>query len=117
MSLCRWSSMNWSCDLYIYEGCDGKWHTHVAHNRIMGDIPQVDNTVFMKDIYTEELGKIWMEQNKVQMTFLESCERKPIGLKYDGQSFVDDKETLLGRLKILKDEGYNFPHITEEDLE
>jgi hypothetical protein len=20
MALCRWSSMNWSCDLYIYEG-------------------------------------------------------------------------------------------------
>lgn len=117
MSLCRWSSMNWSCDLYIYEGCDGQWHTHVAGKRIVGDIPEVDSTIFHKDVYTEELGKIWTEQHKTQMAFLESCERKPIGLKYDSQSFVDDKESLISRLQILKDEGYNFPEISEEDLE
>lgn len=117
MALCRWSSMNWSCDLYIYEGCDGQWHTHVAGNRIVGVVPEVDNTIFHKDVYTEELGKIWAEQHKAQMSFLESCERKPIGLKYDGQSFVDDKETLLSRLQMLKGEGYNFPEITEEDIE
>lgn len=117
MALCRWSSMNWSCDLYIYEGCDGQWHTHVAGNRIVGVVPEVDNTIFHKDVYTGELGKIWTEQHKAQMSFLESCERKPIGLKYDGESFVDDKETLLSRLQMLKGEGYNFPEITEEDLE
>lgn len=117
MALCRWSSMNWTCDLYIYEGCDGQWHTHVAGNRIVGIIPKVDNTIFHKDVYTEKLGEIWTDQQKAQMAFLESCERKPIGLKYDGESFVDDKETLLSRLQMLKDEGYNFPEITEEDLE
>lgn len=117
MALCRWSSMNWSCDLYIYEGCDGQWHTYVASNRIVGNIPQVDNTIFHKDVYTEKLGEIWTEQHKAQMTFLESCERKPIGLKYDGESFVDDKEILLSRLQMLKGEGYNFPEITEEDME
>lgn len=117
MALCRWSSMNWSCDLYIYEGCDGQWHTHVASNRIIGSVPEVDNKIFHKDIYTEDLGKIWTEQHEAQTAFLDSCERKPIGLKYDGQSFVDDKETLLSRLQILKGEGYNFPQITEEDLE
>ena len=117
MALCRWSSMNWSCDLYIYEGCDGQWHTHIAGNRIVGDIPEVDNTIFHKHVYTEELGKTWTEQHKAQMAFLEACERKPIGLKYDSRSFVDDKEGLLSRLQSLKDEGYNFPEITEEDLE
>lgn len=116
MALCRWSSMNWSCDLYIYEG-EGTYYTHVASNRIIGPVPKVDNTIFLPDVYTEELGELWAEQHKAQMSFLESCKRKRIGLKYDGERFVDDKETLLSRLQILKDEGYNFPEITEEDLE
>lgn len=117
MSLCRWSSMNWSCDLYIYEGESNTYYTHVASNRIIGPIPEVDNSIFHKDIYTEELGKIWTTQHNDQINFLESCKRKSIGLKYDGERFVDNKETLLHRLQMLKDEGYNFPEITDEDLE
>lgn len=117
MALCRRSSMNWSCDLYIYEGCDGYWHTHVAGNRIVGDVPHLDSPILLNNAFTKEVINTWNEQYINQMKFLGSCERKPIGLKYDGQSFVDDKETLLTRLKILKDEGYNFPDITEEDLE
>lgn len=116
MALCRWSSMNWSCDLYIYEGERNTYYTHVASNRIISPVPKVDNTIFLPDVYTEELGELWAEQHKAQMSFLESCKRKRIGLKYDGERFVDDKESLLGRLQILKDEGYNFPEITEEDL-
>lgn len=117
MAFCRWSSMGWSCDLYTYEGCDGNYHTHVGGQRIVGDIPKVDNTIFHPDVYTEELGKVWMEQHKAQMEFLESCKREPIGLKYDGEYFVDDKETFLERLKMLREEGYRFPEITQEDLD
>lgn len=33
MSYCRWSSMNWMCDVYVYEDVDGGWATHVAGRR------------------------------------------------------------------------------------
>jgi len=118
MALCRWSSMNWSCDLYIYEGCDGQWHTHVAGNRILGDVPRLDSPIPVNNAFTKEVINTWNEQYINQIKFLDSCERKPIGLKYDGQSFVDaTTEDLLGRLFHLRHVGYNFPNFTEEDLE
>lgn len=33
MSYCRWSSMNWMCDVYVYEDVSGGWTTHVAGNK------------------------------------------------------------------------------------
>lgn len=50
MSYCRWSSMNWGCDVYVYEDCDvyvyedcdGGWTTHVAgRRRIFPPIPDL----------------------------------------------------------------------------
>lgn len=117
MSLCRWSSMNWSCDLYIYEGVDGNFHTHVAGNRIVGKIPEVDNSIFHPDVYTEELGKIWAMQRDAQEEFLDNCKREDITLPFAGEYFIDSRESLIERLQLLKELGYNFPDITLEDLE
>lgn len=114
MSFCRWSSMNWSCDLYCYESEQG-YVTHVAMNRVVGNIPKVDPTLFLENI--EENLQKFLAQQKAQFDFLESAKREPIGLKYDGQTFYDNKETFISRLSMLREEGYNFPHITEEDLE
>ena len=114
MSICRWSSMDWSCDLYCYESEQG-YVTHVTVNRTVGDIPKVDPSLFLD--HTEENEQEFFRQHKAQMKFLETAERRPIGLKYDGQTFYDDKETLLSRLEMLRAEGYRFPEITEEDLE
>jgi len=67
--------------------------------------------------HTEENEQEFFKQHKAQMKFLETAERKPIGLKYDGQTFYDCKERFLSRLEMLRAEGYRFPEITEEDLE
>lgn len=114
MSICRWSSMDFKCDLYCYESSEG-FVTHVAENRVIGNIPGVDTTLLLD--FTEENQEIYFKQYKAQMDFLKTANREPIGLKYDGQTFYDDKETLLSRLEMLRAEGYNFPEITEEDLE
>jgi hypothetical protein len=37
MSYCRWSSLNWKCDLYVYDS-GGVWITHVAGRRRIGPI-------------------------------------------------------------------------------
>lgn len=114
MSYCRWSSMNFGCDLYCYESEQG-YVTHVANLRVVGDIPEVDSSLFLN--YTEENVEKFFEQQKAQFEFLDTAERKPIGLKYDGQTLYDDKETFLLTLNKLREEGYKFPEITQEDLE
>ena len=117
MALCRWSSMNFTCDLYCYESEHSGYVTHVANQRVIGDVPKVDYTLFAPENNTPENIEKFFEQYKAQMDFLSDAERRPIGLKYDGQTFYDSKESFLARLEILREEGYRFPEITEEDLE
>ena len=104
MSYCRWSSNNWDCDLYCYGSAQG-FTTHVASNRIDGDIPKEDWQL-LHDGKTEE----FMVQHNAQMKFLDTCTRSPIGLPFDGQSFDDpDEEAFLARLMQLREAGYRFP--------
>ena len=39
MSYCRWSSMDFKCDLYVYEHVGGFWQAHVATRRRKGSPP------------------------------------------------------------------------------
>lgn len=41
MSYCRWSSMDYQCDLYIYDDVDGGLTVHVAAGRLAGTDPYV----------------------------------------------------------------------------
>lgn len=114
MSICRWSSMDFTCDLYCYESEQG-YVTHVAASRVVGNIPKVDSSLFLES--TEGNFEKFLEQQRAQFDFLATAEREPIGLKYDGCTFYDSKETFLSRLATLREDGYNFPDITEEGLE
>jgi hypothetical protein len=107
MSYCRWSSDNFRCELYCYEDVRGGFTTHVAGNKVLGDIPEEDWAGFIaKRISAEEFAK----QHKAQMDYLDSAERAPIGLPYDGKSFNDpDLESFLARLLHLREVGYKFP--------
>lgn len=99
MSLCRWSSMNWKCDLYCYYDCNGGITTHVAKSRIVGDVPEVHPSQ----------GKL-KQPIKKQNDFLKAAQRLPIGLPHDGETFNDpDLESFNGRLTYLRDLGYVFP--------
>lgn len=115
MSFCRWSSMDFQCDLYCYESDQG-FVTHVAKTRVVGDIPKLNWNLITPPITEDMISEFVRVQNE-QFEFLETAERKPIGLAFDGLSFTDDKEGFLVRLDMLRKEGYNFPEITEEDLE
>lgn len=113
MSFCRWSSMNWKCDLYCYESERGL-ETIVAGRRVIGPVPTVDIKGFLEyKISVEE----YMQQGLAQHQFMEDCSYESIGLKYDGQHFLDDKETFLSTLTMLREEGYIFPEITQEDID
>lgn len=101
-SYCRWSSENYTCDLYVYLASDGNYVTHVAAKRV----------VKAMDFPTIDLSSV--------TTIYESCIRQrdalshviyePIGLPYDGHSFTNDNLTdLLQTLIMLKKIGYNIP--------
>ena len=103
MSFCRFSSADWSCDLYCYESCMGGITTHVAGNRVVGKVPKVP-------IITRTSPDRWLAAHKKQMAFLDTAKHKTIGLPLDGQTFNDPTyEKFLDRLFELREMGYNFP--------
>lgn len=104
MSYCRWSSDNWRSDVYCYESDQG-YMTHVASNRVVGDIPPWPTFETLKSDVSE-----YMRQYQAMMDFLDTAERAPIGLPHDGESFCDSTpEDFLQTLTMLQEAGYNVP--------
>lgn len=103
MSYCRFSSNDWSCDLYCYEDVSGGFTTHVASNRIVGEIPKVPP---WNSVPVEE----WFEAHRKQMDFVGNAKRENIGLPFDGAQFNDpDLKSLLKRVLGLRSCGYVVP--------
>lgn len=110
MSYCRWSSDNWRCDLYCYADVSGGYTTHVAGNRIVGNIPEVPSIL-------NTPPEAWLKAHRRQMDFLQTAKHEKIGLPYDGQSFSDcDLKLFLERLLHLRQVGYNFPDEVIEEV-
>lgn len=107
MSYCRWSSDAFKCDVYCYEHFDGGFQIHVAGKRPEGHITAIDWS-------TPERLKETYEQQRIDM---DAAPLKPIGLKYDGQSFhLADAEECLEMMRHLKETGYNVPDYAIEAL-
>ena len=67
---------------------------------------------------SEENKQKWIEQNRIRDAFFDICERKPIGLSFDGQSFtLETLDDFKDKLLELRKEGYNFPDYVFEDIE
>lgn len=114
MSVCRWSSDNYRCDLYIYE-TDAGFSVHVASNRPVGVIPEVPIPPVAASGSDWDQ---WFVLHRAQMDFLKNADRAPIGGPFDGASFdgLDAAEVpeLLSALRLA---GYRFPdHVLEEFL-
>jgi hypothetical protein len=59
----------------------------------------------------------YMAAHRAQMAFLDTCERAPIGLPHDGESFSDDDaESCADRLESLRSLGYNVPQYAIDTL-
>lgn len=113
MSYCRWSSLNWRCDLYCYEHVDGGFVTHVAGNRVVGDIPTEPSWDL---IQTDP--QAWSDQHSAVMKFLETATREPITLPEAGACFTDPTlATFKERLLWLRQLGYVFPDYVLEDVD
>lgn len=102
MSYCRFSCMDFACDLYAYEG-PGEYVIHVANRRVAGDIP---STPCIMSTSPEE----YVKAHRAQMDFLETARRDLIDLPHAGESFYEpDAEAFHARLVELRGLGYRFP--------
>jgi len=109
MSYCRWSCDNWKSDVYVYESNEG-FMTHVATNRVVGDVPEEP------DIRDAEAGE-WIEAHRAAMVYLETAERRAIGLPSDGKTFVDDDAAdCAATLLRLREQGYHIPQHSIDGL-
>lgn len=105
MSYCRFSSDNFRCDLYCYESCYGGWITHVAGNRIIGDLPSMPTSQEILDDPKRATLQLNAHLNAVR-----GATREPIGGPCDGETFNDPTlEDFLRRLVSLREMGYRFP--------
>lgn len=111
MSYCRFSCMNFGCDIYAYESITGRFMIHVAAVRVVGEVPKVPH---LDEVTYDEWGEALQEKSE----FLQSADRRPIGLKYDGQSFAEpDLESFRSRLVELRELGYVFPDYVLEEVD
>jgi len=107
MSYCRWSSMNWTCDLYCYADITGGWTTHVAPRRRVDAVPEDRQEDFMA-------GRISLAErehlHRQQMTALEQIPFEPLRLPHAGETFHDSTlAEFKRRLLELRELGYRFP--------
>lgn len=114
MSYCRWSSDGFRCDLYCYEDVSGGWTTHVAGNKVVGDIPEeLPMPYLTKDggdgVETPE-WTAWSVRQRQIHDYLGKAERVPIGFPHDGETFNDTTlADFHARLLMLRRAGYRFP--------
>jgi len=111
MALCRWSDDDYLCDIYCYESHDG-FEVHVASCRRAYKIelpPLPDNA----SIESRVKRSVYVTNLKEGTDYT----LEPIGLPYDGASFVGlTADECLDCLALLHEAGYRFPYdqIVEE---
>lgn len=116
MSYCRWSSMNWMCDIYAYEDVSGGWTTHVSGRRYVR--APVSDEWAMEALIKKEIGpEEFAKAHRATMEDLEAIPLEPIGLAHDGESFNDpDLESFRDRLAMLREAGYKLPDYVFEAI-
>jgi len=106
VSYCRWSSMDFKCDLYVYESSDGVV-INVASNRVVEDLPPIDFSS------PEKMVESYIQQMK-SMDFVT---HKAIGGPCDGDSWYGLTHKRAAEIvEMLGEAGYIFPETLIEDL-
>lgn len=140
MSYCRFSSMNWMCDVYVYEHVAGGWATHVAgRRRMFPPIPDLMGAAFRlrlfkgqwsqeqrRMVYPSRLhaigasivyGFVAFWHNRIHMGSLRLIPLRRIGLPFDGETFNDDTPgECANRLEALRFHGYRVPQYAIDAL-
>ena len=112
MSYCRFSSDDFTSDVYVYADVSGGYTTHVASSRYDGEIPSVASA-FDEPFDAERCAALF----KAQDDFLDSATMSRIGGAHDGKTYNDpDLASLLDRLCDLQGCGYRVPQSALDEI-
>lgn len=103
MSYCRFSCLDFGCDVYAYEDSAGGYTIHLAHNRVVGTIPTVPG---LGAVSTQA----YLTAHNAQLDFVTAAPRERLTLPHAGETLHERSlEDLLDRLQALRTLGYRFP--------
>ncbi len=107
MTFCRWSDLDYGCDLYVYADVDGGYRTQVAETRVQWTPPKSPYDLkLVTELSPAAYKKVARDYHKA----LDNAPRRRIGLPYDGKSFWDkEPEAVLERVQMLIEMGYRTP--------
>jgi hypothetical protein len=109
MSYCRWSSENFTSDVYVYENIHGGWTTHVAGYRYVNfePCPPLDPTNAGTIVKSLDAQKLWLSEAILQK----------INLPNAGKTFSDSTPgDCAATLENLREEGFNVPQYAIDTL-
>lgn len=119
MSDCRFSSMNWKCELYVYEAREGVV-IHVTDARLKdGIVPHPELGGYPVE-GTEEEKKEWFRKDRENLEIFETLGKEncydTINTPSAGKMFSRMSHARAALvLQELKDEGFIFPDYVIED--
>lgn len=114
MSYCRWSDMDWRCDIYAYADVSGGYTIHVAGNRVKGDIPAAPFEAGGGDAAV----KAFLDAHRKQTDFLKTAEREPIDHPLAGEHYnLATLQEFKAKLLELRAAGFHFPDYVLEEIE
>lgn len=137
MSYCRFSSMNFMCDVYVYEDVYGGWTTHVAGRRaIFPTIPALPRWMYINfgqkwnresssavypNVVARSIGFVWYTPlgayDRIRYWMLDRIPRRDIGLLHDGERFnhatPQECASFLCELRAM---GYRVPQYAIDAL-
>jgi hypothetical protein len=138
MSYCRFSSMNWRCDVYVYQDVAGVWVTQAAgRRRIFAPIPDLplmrlprfggtSNHETRRMDYPSRwhalgarivFGFAAFWHNRIHMASLRLIPLRQITLPFAGETFVEDNPSdCADLLELLRSAGYVVPQDAIDEL-
>lgn len=115
MAYCRWSCMDYQCDIYLYLSCHDRedeidlLSLNIARNKRVFDIelpalPDVNHKDFLK-IYNKRHDILDRNSKLIK-----------IDLPYAGLKYMFSPKDCIAKLQELKKIGYKFPDYVIDDL-
>jgi hypothetical protein len=112
MSYCRWSSDDYSSDVYAFEHVNDGFVIHVASSRYVFKEPLPPAVPLSDQCFYD-----WMRRHQKVTEMCRTADNVTIGLPHDGETFITDTAgecaDQLERLSVI---GYNVPQYAIDAL-
>lgn len=116
MSYCRFSTNDYQCDVYVYSSVGDFIAIHVASNRQTPDTPPPPSIGHWWSCGEQGIAD-YMDRQRAVEAWLNTAERKTIGLPYDGETLqATDEADAAEQLEMLRDLGYIVPQYVIDTL-